>query len=269
MTKEIPKNQHWVPQFYLSQFATEETIKTDNPKVWVWDKTQQLSLKAPSAVRNFCGQRYLYSPEDPEGIRNPDIENMFGKIEDVAAKTWPLLVSGKADLTEPLIREFVARFISTLHLRNVHIFRVVDKIIELRDKLYGKPSEEFLMSRSETDPDPTHPGRFFVNTMLRNIEPFTEKISQKRFLILESYDTEFFTCDRPVVFTHRKILEPKSDVYFPLSPNHVLVSMGVGNQPRNHMRSCPKELVSNINQLIEFQALKFVFSAKPRTEYSP
>ncbi len=269
MTNKIPKNQHWVPQFYLSHFGTEESIKTKKPKVWVWDNTQQSSLPAPLSVRNICGQRYLYSPEDPDGIRNPDIENMFGKIENVAAKTWPHLMSGNLDLNDPVIRKFIAEFISILHLRNVHIYRAVDNIIELRDKLYGKPSEEFLNTRIETDPDPTHSGRFFINTMLRNIDTFTKKISQKRLMVLASSDAEFFTCDRPVVFSHKKTLNPKSEIYFPLSPNYVLVSIGDGDQPKNYMGNCPIELVSNINQLLELQSLRFVISAKPRSEYLP
>ncbi|MCB1583790.1 MAG: DUF4238 domain-containing protein [Xanthomonadales bacterium] len=174
MTIKIPKNQHWVPQFYLSQFATEETSNTKKPKVWVWDITKDSSLPAPLSVRNICGQRYLYSPEDHEGIRNPDIENMLGVIENVAAKTWPHLISGNLDLADPVVREFIAKFISILHLRNVHIYRTGDNIIELINKLYGKPSEDIMKSRGESDPDPRDPGRFFIDTMLRNIDVFTK-----------------------------------------------------------------------------------------------
>ena len=268
-SNNIPKNQHWVPQFYLRIFATQETMKTKKPKVWVWDKIKQSSLPAPVSVRNICGQRYLYSPEDPSGIRNSDVENMFSQFEYEAAKLWPYLIKGDVDLTDLSIREFIAKFISALHLRNVHIYRTVDKIIELRDKLYGKPSQEFLKTRSDADPDPTHSGRFFIDSINRNIGKFTKIISQKRWMVLRSLDTEFFTSDRPVGFTLKKTNSPKSDLYLPLSPNHVLIASGVEDQPKNYLGTCPSSLVSNINQLIEAQSLRFLISAKPRSEYLP
>lgn len=266
-SNEIPKNQHWVPQFYLRLFATEDTIKTKSPKVWVWDKSKQSSLEAPLSVRKICGQRYLYSPEDINGERSSDIESMFSQIEDKAASLWPYLIAGDVDLTNQVFREFIANFISILHLRNVFIYRTVDKIFELRDKLYGEPSREFLMSRSETDPDPTHSGRFFINTMIRNIGNISKIISQKRWMVLRSDDAEFFTSDRPIVFTLKKLDSPKCDLYFPLTPKHVLIASDIGDQPKNFMAQCPHGIVSLANLLVESQSIMFTISAKPRYEY--
>jgi hypothetical protein len=266
-SNKIPKNQHWVPQFYLRLFATADTINTKNPKVWVWDKSKKSSFEAPLSVKKICGKRYLYSPEDINGERNSDIESMFSQMEDKAARLWPYLLAGNVDLTDQVFREFISKFISALHLRNVFVYRTVDNIFELRDKLYGKPSQEFLKSRSEADPDPTHSGRFYIDTIIRNISNISKIISQKRWMVLRSDDAECFTSDRPVVFSHKNISSSKCNLHFPLSPKHVLIASDIGDQPKNYIAQCPNNIVSLANLLVEGQSLRFTISAKPRNKY--
>jgi len=36
----IPKQQHWVPRFYLSFFATPDTSLKEEPQVWLLGKDQ-------------------------------------------------------------------------------------------------------------------------------------------------------------------------------------------------------------------------------------
>lgn len=261
------KNQHWVPQFYLRQFATEDSVGAKTPKVWVWDKSRQSSLETPVSVRNVCGQRYLYSPEAPSGSRDPTLENVLSELEGTAAKVWPYLITGEVDLTNQEIRHFLANFFSIMHLRNVFIYRTIDRTMELRDKLYGTPKPEFLASRRETDPDPTHSGRFFVHTMLQNIRKFASQLSQKPWMVLASDEPGFFTSDRPVVFTLKSLFRANSELLFPLTPRHVLATHGFGEQPRIYVAKCPSSLVSTTNHLVEAHALKFIISAKPRAAY--
>src|SRR5690606_12811833 len=124
-----------------------------------------------------------------------------------------------------------------------------------------------LISRSEADPDPTHSGRFYIDTIIRNISNISKIISQKRWMVLRSDDAEFFTSDRPVVFTHKNISSPKCNLYFPLSPKHILIASDIGDQQKNYMAKCPNQIVSLSNLLVENQSLKFTISAKPRYEY--
>jgi hypothetical protein len=123
-----PKHQHWVPQFYLRHFATSDSFGSKNAKVWVWDKVAGNSLPAPVSVRNICGQRYLYTPEDGQGDRKWELEKFLAVQEDGAARIWPHLLSGQAPLGDDLIRTYLAKFIAVLHLRNVALFRAIDKV---------------------------------------------------------------------------------------------------------------------------------------------
>lgn len=261
------KNQHWVPQFYLRQFATEDSVGAKTPKVWVWDKSIQSSLETPVSVRNICGQRYLYSPEDTSGSRDPTLESVLGELEGTAAEVWPYLITGEVDLNNQKIRNFLAKFFSILHLRNVSIYRTIDRAMELRDKLYGTPKPEFLASRGETDPDPTHSGRFFVHTMLQNMGKFASQLSQKPWMVLVSEEPRFFTSDRPVVFTLKSLFRANSELLFPLTPRHVLATHGFGEQPRIYVAKCPSSFVSTTNLLVEAHALRFLISARPRAVY--
>lgn len=36
----MPKQQHWVPRFYLRYFATPETAAGDEPQVWILSKDE-------------------------------------------------------------------------------------------------------------------------------------------------------------------------------------------------------------------------------------
>lgn len=257
------KNQHWVPQFYLRQFATPDSIAARTPKVWLWDKTTQCPLPSPVSVRNVCGQRYLYSPEDKSGARDPTVERVLGEVEDTASRIWPLLVEGELDLTDSEIKKFAARFISILHLRNVFLYRTIDKAMELRDKLYGAPKPEFLASRKETDPDPTHAGRFFVHTMFDKMNKFTDHLLEKPWMVLGMQDAEILTGDRPVIFTFKSRSLVDSELLFPLSPKHILATHGFGTQPKKYVASCPSTIATTTNLMVKSQALRFIVSPKP------
>ena len=64
---KLPKQQHWVPRFYLRFFATPETAGGDEPQVWLLSKDEGDPILAN--VKKVAAQRYLYSPRDERGSR--------------------------------------------------------------------------------------------------------------------------------------------------------------------------------------------------------
>jgi len=55
----LPKQQHWVPRFYLRFFATPETAGGDEPQVWLLSKDEGGPVL--TNIKKVATQRYLYS----------------------------------------------------------------------------------------------------------------------------------------------------------------------------------------------------------------
>lgn len=69
------KQQHYVPQFYLRQFAS------DDGQIWVYDKVSDKAFR--TAVRNVAGERYFYDSDEIEqalGDRQV-VEKFLAKLE--------------------------------------------------------------------------------------------------------------------------------------------------------------------------------------------
>lgn len=153
MSAPRPQIQHWVPQFYLRWFAEPASRVRGKHGIWVLDKERRLTPTAPMAVKNVCGKRYLYTPEGEDGERDWAMESVLDKLETKAGALWPALVSGQADLADEGVRDLVAEFVASLHLRNLDIYNTIDKAMMLRDKLWGGPSPEALARRGPDRPD--------------------------------------------------------------------------------------------------------------------
>lgn len=85
MTKT--KQQHYVPQFYLRNFADA------NGRLFAYDKSEDCSF--PTNVRDIAGQRYFYDlPElDQASGISQTIEKHFQKIEEDAAPHFAKLIT--------------------------------------------------------------------------------------------------------------------------------------------------------------------------------
>lgn len=257
-----PKHQHWVPQFYLRYFSTSDTVNSKNPKVWVWDKASRNSLPAPVSVRNVCGQRYLYTPEDKTGSRDWTLESHLSMLEGGASEIWPYLLNGKLDLGNSVFRGFLAKFIALLHLRNVAIFRTIDKIMELRDQLYGPPGEKFMASRKPSDPDPLHSGRYFVHMIQTGAGNIADQLVQKRWIVACSDEPVFITADRPVIFSPKPSKWRENALILPLSPTRVLCMDGKMNEAGNIYCKSSDAGPGIVNSILESKAVRLIISSE-------
>jgi hypothetical protein len=52
-----PKNQHWVPRFYLRQFATPETREKDAPQIWMFSNQDRDGDERLTNIKNVCARR--------------------------------------------------------------------------------------------------------------------------------------------------------------------------------------------------------------------
>ena len=267
MKQNNPKQQHWVPQFYLRYFATSDTRDAKYAKVWLWDKESQQCAPDPTSVKKICGQRYLYSPQDADGNRDWGVEHSLDRLETDAGDLWSTLTTAFPKLTDPQLRHTLASFVAIMHLRNVAVFRTIDSIIDLRTRLWGELSPEKLASRKPDQPDPTHSGRFFATLLQRDASRITEIISKMRWRVLCTDDDAFVTTDRPVVFLHGSRRAgpgvPGGFALFPISPRRILLADDQHLQPGEGYQTVPMSVAPSFNNSLREQCIRFLITGRP------
>jgi hypothetical protein len=140
MTK--PKQQHWVPRFYLKYFATPETRETAEPQVWILSKDE--GDPALANVKKVATRRYLYSPRDSNGDRAWHLDEDFADYEAVVGT----ICVGSAPCSIPLLKRQT----------RVMLEIVKDGLIESDDQLSAlvQSHEQVVIPNEDENLDLTH-----------------------------------------------------------------------------------------------------------------
>jgi len=92
-----PRQQHYIPRFYLSGFADTRILKREGQEViWVYEKGKEPRRSSPIKEAR---RRDFYSFEQ-DGIRRGEAEKWLGDLEDQVAPIITTLVNERRDLTE-------------------------------------------------------------------------------------------------------------------------------------------------------------------------
>jgi hypothetical protein len=269
MKSNNPKNQHWVPRFYLRYFSTNDSRTTDVPKAYFWDKSKGRE-GGPTSIENLCGQRYLYSPLDKAGNRDWGLESYLDRLETKAGAIWPILNEGFPKLTDPEMRDVLSTFIAVMHIRNVNVYRLIDSTIDLRNKLFGELTSEELAARSPDLPDLSDSGRFFADTIRNDVPRITAMISQMRWRVLLTESDAFVTSDRPVVFLHperRGGLGVSGGFFlFPFGPRRLLVGDDQVSNPAHDYYPLDRTQVGHFNCSMRDESIRFAITGRPLSE---
>jgi hypothetical protein len=256
MTKSI--NQHWVPQFYLREFATPQTKYTANPQVWIFSKRDEDKDERLTSIRNVCAKRYLYTPRGKNGERSWEVDDDLEGVEALLGEVWSSISSGFVDLSKQATRKALSLFIATNHIRhpaNLKIVRGIHhNLVRSYDRLPKKPDgtpdvDEFIFNgkahkadtsdwhdyRSWSDDD-YH--RFFVRRIRREAGLLAKTMLTKRWSVVIADQPYFITSDRPVVLQHseRSVFGSTTHgaiISFPLSPTRLLVMDDLHEEPAN------------------------------------
>lgn len=263
-----PKNQHWVPRFYLKHFATPDTRDTPNPKVCVIDKKGNIPEPRLTSTKEICGQRYLYTPKNPDGNRDWSFEGFLGELEHSAAGYWEALAQGQLNLLEPNTRTRVAEFLAALHLRNKLVFDLTKSIMRNRDALFGGPQSTERpkhLSPLEEAPDPANPARFFVQSSRNNIPRITKTIASYDWLILRSKSDVLLTSDIPFAFinsNHRRTGpgSKNAEAIFPVTPRTLLYMKDNGGKSDVKCANVGSDHLRRTNKLIYYFADRFIIA---------
>jgi len=133
-----PKQQHFVPRFYLEYFADQ------NGKVWTYDaSTNRVWATSPE---NTARQSNIYSPKDEHGGYLDDIEDWLNSIETKAAALYPRVLNGES-LTGQDRADF-SSFIASLFARSPSNLR---SAAEMQGYMMQMPLRMYYSDRSRFD----------------------------------------------------------------------------------------------------------------------
>lgn len=284
----LPKHQHWVPQFYLRHFATPETRRNKDAQVWIFSKNESDGDETLTNVRNVCGQKYLYTPFDESDERVWDFEKKLEGLETTMGLIWPKLANGFVDLGDSTLRKGVSLFVAVMHLRNPEVRLLVEhlhrRLVEAYEDMAlrpdGKPDVSSIEIDGTTYPfDPTgwnayraygknDHDRFFVHVIKSEAVHVAELLMRKRWSIVFSEVDVFVTSDSPVVLQNqsRELFGFGSQhtiVTFPLSPRRLLVMDDLHEEPANQYYALKQSNVGGFNHNIWSNGSRFMITGRP------
>jgi len=243
LSKRIPKRQHYVPKFYLKEFATHETYgKKDKAQVHTYDlKDKKKSIRN---IKTIAYEKYLYSPENANNDRSIYMEDKLADLESMMSKIWNSFVNNRMSLS-PQMKKGIALFIATL------IFRHPDNLLknentthflytEIMDNIpKGETKFTFLDNGKESIIDISEMEKAINSSdydksmyFIDNIDYFSldiaELLVKKKWSIIVSNEKVFITSDRPVIISNAEtgllgIKSPGVIIGLPLSPTRILL----------------------------------------------
>lgn len=252
---EGPKQQHYVPKFYLKGF-------TSNQVLCVFDrvKGEIRHRQSPQAVATV---RHLYTFEDKQDRKRFDLEVLFGLVEDAAApilnslaqgarisqeerESFALFLGLAAVRTPAAIAEAKAAYTGMVKLQAGQMFIDENRVLEFLKKMNGSNVGETLlrdqargvaeMARSDSY-DIEVDQQFALHRSLNVWHIVAGELFKRdwRILHVPSDEHSFLTSDSPIVvqsmsssLRHEPIGygSPHAQILFPLTSKCALVASG-------------------------------------------
>lgn len=286
-----PINQHWVPKFYLTYFATPETRDSDNPQVWIFSKRHEDGDEQLTNVRNVCAKRYLYSPVQEDGLRSWDLEKQLGEVETLLSTRWREFAEGFVALDDEHIRMGLSLFVAIMHMRNPAVREYVEtlhrKIVEsYRDaprRPDGTPDVEEVEINGQVHPIETSDwhaystwgkqdhDRFFAEMIRHETGYIAKLLMKKRWSVVLAKADTFITTDKPVGMHHQTLenfgfATPGVKVTFPLSPRRMLVMDDLHHEPANQYYALNEGVAGAFNMTTWRTGSRFMITGRPLAE---
>jgi hypothetical protein len=281
------KNQHWVPQFYLREFATPDTRETKQPKVWIFSRHDKDGDERLTWIRNVCAQRYLYSPKADDGERSWKVDDDLERVEMLLGQLWSEISSDFIDLANEPIRKALSLFIATNHVRHPTNIRMVKQIHQQLLQFYeclpkssdGTPDissfsyngEEYQADTSDWHAyrqwDDNDHHNFFVNRIRTDAGHLAKIILRKRWSVVFTDEPHFITSDQPVILQNFEkerygFGTPGSIIGFPLSPTRVLIMDDRHEEPPNQYYPLLPANLGGFNFSIWRECTRFMISGR-------
>ncbi len=239
-----PRKQHFIPRFYIKEFAIEELskINTKEKKVSTYFKNENLFEERN--IKSIFHKQYLYSPKDESGLRNFYFEKKLGSLENGLSLIWKDLATDYIDLNNWRFKKLIAIFLSTLILRHPNKLKeyenmrkfLLNIVLENNPKnndqcIFIIKNKEHIIDIQKMEKEYTSMTEeekkleFIEYIEFFNIE-FSEILLKKKWSIFITEDY-FISSDNPICITNieREIYGLDTEgtvIYFPISPTRLL-----------------------------------------------
>jgi hypothetical protein len=254
---EGPKQQHYVPRFYLEGFTSDDALS-------VFDRTKG-EIRERQLPNNVAKVGHLYTFQDKEDRKRFDLEKLFDLIEGEAApilkslangdrissaqrETFALFLGLAAVRTPAAIEEAGSVYAGFVKMRSRLILADECRALKILRKMNGAGADEVLLREQARDVskmarDESHDLDVKVNpqsALLRSLETWhivAEQFVERDWMVLHAAgnDQSFLTSDSPIVLlstsTATRALpigygSPHAQILFPLTSTCALVAEG-------------------------------------------
>lgn len=287
--KTQPKRHHYVPQFYLNNFADKQG------KIWVYDR--KIKEYRHQSVKDTAVQNNYYRMRLKGGGQTNELEGFFSQLEGLACSAMNKLERG-TPLTEEE-KGNIAAFVAFQMMRvpdfekrenegNEKIMKWINqglwgsienaqkRLDELKEKGVDESNEVSAKEMYEFVQKGNYriqfPRERSIRTMLKLTFNIAGKFIQMDWLLLRApKDGAFVTSDNPyTLFPHAEynpnsfldgavgILTPGAKKALPLSPNTSLFMCDHGG--RFAKTTAPRDKMRNINLFYARTSDRFIFS---------
>lgn len=272
MSKNEPKDQHFVPQSYLAGFVDPNTPKDKKPYVWVFSKDGK------KKYRNFPDTifkvKHLYTLKI-KGQKNYFIENTLSEIEGQYATIFREKISKRLPLND-LEHIMLCVFVSTMLFRTIsqkkNIEGFLDKLIEMTESMerqHGvepKKSKEMKIVRENAHKD----------GILSSLPDITDILYRMNiaFLCTTNDRHKFITSDDPCClfnpdlqwqkFYGPGLMQNKVQLTMPLSPN---ITVCFCWQNLRGYVEIDNNRAEDLNRFTRFSCHKYFVSSIPKKKF--
>ncbi len=258
---EIPKRQHFVPRFHLSNFCN------DQGKVWAFN-TQYKTIKEYS-VTQIASQEYFYevNPNAPDG----KLEKLLSELENNCSQIFKHIIDTKSlkELSDDDRFDLGLYVLAQQHRTSAALSNSIEFQQGFRERV-GDWIRELEGNREFKFPD-ENPKLLWRSTLISSIERVPLLLEKKWVLLIS--DREFYISDNPSVLNneiirlHRGNLGLKNkgiQLFLPLSDSVTLAIFCPEHYNVDHNRTLPymPEFVQIVNYLQVENSEQFVYSSQ-------
>ncbi|SRR6266487_1614892 len=278
-----PKNQHWLPQFYLRRFAVPGFRNSKNAKIWISAKEDAEPEKRK--IRNICAKDFLYSYLRDDGSRSFETERKLASLETTISQLYSRIADGFPDLEQAWgIKKLLSLFFATLLLRHPDELEGTrsthGELVAWYDTLskdpLGRPivpdyeheGKKYPFDASEweeyRDADDNAMTKMFAEAIEANARSLANEIFKKRWAFLCLEQPRLFTSDFPLVVKHpdREVVGLRTSgvhLFFPVSPTRML-HMSDRENNSDGFYPFPSERAAELNVFTFGNSKQFILS---------
>lgn len=295
MNLNLPKNHHYIPQFYLNNFSND-TLRKGRKRIYVLDKMVETKTIKLLPIKNIAFQNDLYTYKTKDG-KKETLEDMLSVVEGAAAEIIRKVEQRKELTTQD--RNSLSLFLSLLWIRVPYAKDQFEKSTkELYEAVARKsvavtPNEslksffqkrgknftdkeiedlkDFAINKNRSKIVVDVPQGYWIKMMLRfsvDISPELE-ITDWEFRITEK-PFAFITSDNPFLlvpgrkmdpFEGLGLLTPDAKKIIPITSSICLIMHEPKKEPITVYRNADKAFYNKINHWVMKYSARFVYSA--------